>query len=59
MGRLPVWTTKQPVKKCVKSILDEGYISQQVFNCDKTGLFWKKRLPRIYITGEEKKMPGH
>ncbi|XP_035222614.1 tigger transposable element-derived protein 1-like [Stegodyphus dumicola] len=36
-------------------ILDEGYIPQQVFNCDETGLFWKKMPRRTYITEEEKK----
>ena len=37
----------------------EGYIPQQVFNCDETGLFWKKMPRRTFITMEEKKMPGH
>ncbi|UYV80690.1 PSKH1 [Cordylochernes scorpioides] len=36
----------------------QGYISQQVFNCDETGLFWKKMPNRTYITAE-KMMPGH
>ncbi|GBM85365.1 Tigger transposable element-derived protein 1 [Araneus ventricosus] len=36
-----------------------GYIPQQVFNCDETGLFWKKIPNRTYITAEEKIMPGH
>ncbi|GFT99141.1 tigger transposable element-derived protein 1 [Nephila pilipes] len=37
----------------------QGYISQQVLNCDDTGLFWKKMPNRTYITAEEKKMPGY
>ncbi|XP_068224423.1 tigger transposable element-derived protein 1-like [Palaemon carinicauda] len=37
----------------------EGYIAQQVFNCDETCLFWKKMPSRTYITAEERKIPGH
>ncbi|XP_039618118.1 tigger transposable element-derived protein 1-like [Polypterus senegalus] len=37
----------------------ECYIPQQVFNCNETGLFWKKMPRRTYITAEETKMPGH
>ncbi|XP_064087280.1 tigger transposable element-derived protein 1-like [Macrobrachium nipponense] len=40
-------------------IEEEGYIPQQVFDCDETGLFWKKMPRRTYITEEETKMPGH
>ncbi|XP_014768199.1 tigger transposable element-derived protein 1-like [Octopus bimaculoides] len=34
-------------------IAGEGCIALQVFNCEETGLFWKKMLKRTYI------MPGH
>lgn len=37
----------------------EGFMPQQVFNCDETGLFWKKMPNRTYITQEEKGLPGH
>ena len=29
------------VKKFSSLIAKEGYLPQQVFNCDETGLFWK------------------
>ncbi|XP_064101254.1 tigger transposable element-derived protein 1-like [Macrobrachium nipponense] len=46
------------VKTFAEFVEAEGYIPQQIFNCDETGLFWK--MPRrTYITEEEKKMPGH
>lgn len=38
---------------------DEGYLPQQVFNCDETGLFWKKMPKRTFITREEASLPGH
>ena len=37
----------------------EDFLSQQVFNCEETGLFWKKMPSKIYITKEEKALPGH
>ncbi|XP_070584367.1 tigger transposable element-derived protein 1-like [Erythrolamprus reginae] len=37
----------------------EGYVPQQIFNCDETGLFWKKMPRRTFITAEEKSLPGH
>jgi hypothetical protein len=30
-------------------IEEEGYHPKQVFNCDETGLFWKKMPNRTYI----------
>ena len=47
------------VKKFEELVISEGYIPQQVFNCDETGLFWKKMPRRTFITAEEKKLPGH
>lgn len=47
------------MKKFKQLVIDEGYVAQQVFNCDETGLFWKKMPRRTFITQEEKKMPGH
>ena len=38
----------------LKTIIEEGYNPQQVFNMDETGLKWKKMLERMYITREEK-----
>ena len=32
----------------------EGFVPQQVFNGDKTGLFWKKFPICTFITEEEK-----
>ncbi|XP_070607669.1 tigger transposable element-derived protein 1-like [Erythrolamprus reginae] len=31
----------------------------KIFNCDETGLFWKKMPRRTFITAEEKSLPGH
>ena len=44
------------LKKFVES---EEFTPDQVFNCDETGLFWKKIPKRTYITEEEKALPGH
>lgn len=40
-----------------KVVETKGYIPKQVFNCEETGLFWKKS--RTYIMAKEKMMPGH
>ena len=37
----------------------EGFVPQQVLNCNDTALFWKKMPNRSYITQEEKTFPGH
>ncbi|CAH2327822.1 tigger transposable element-derived 1-like [Pelobates cultripes] len=40
-------------------IVSEGYLPQHVFNCDETGLFWKRMPKRTFITEEETSLPGH
>ncbi|XP_072000501.1 tigger transposable element-derived protein 1-like [Engystomops pustulosus] len=46
--------------KILEDIIDEGgYLPDQVFNVDETGLFWKKMPDRTYISKEEKSAPGH
>ncbi|CAH2306934.1 tigger transposable element-derived 1-like [Pelobates cultripes] len=40
-------------------IVSEGYLPQQVFNCDETGLFWKRMPKRNFITEEETSLSGH
>uniref|UniRef100_A0A5F8G8Y5 HTH CENPB-type domain-containing protein n=1 Tax=Monodelphis domestica TaxID=13616 RepID=A0A5F8G8Y5_MONDO len=52
-------SAKAFIETFAKLVEDEAYIPQQVFNCDETGLFWKKMPRRTYITAEEKSMPGH
>ncbi|XP_060697366.1 tigger transposable element-derived protein 1-like [Hemiscyllium ocellatum] len=47
------------VKKFNEFVNTEGYVAQQVFNCDEAGLFWKKMTRRTYVTKEEKSLPGH
>ncbi|GFY11607.1 tigger transposable element-derived protein 1 [Trichonephila clavipes] len=48
-------------KYCLKFqefIETEGYRPQQIFNCDETGLFWKRMPNRTYFTKDEKSVPG-
>lgn len=47
------------VKEFNAFVKKEGYVPQQIFNVDETGLFWKKLPNRTYITKEEKSLPGH
>ena len=47
------------VKKFKRLVESESYMVQQVFNCNETGLFWKKMPKRTYITVEEMKKPSH
>jgi GrpB-like predicted nucleotidyltransferase (UPF0157 family) len=37
---------------------EEGYLTEQIFNVDETGLFWKRMPARTYIHKEDKSMPG-
>ncbi|XP_058810602.1 tigger transposable element-derived protein 1-like [Phymastichus coffea] len=39
-------------------IAEKGYHASQVFNCDETGLFWKKMPNRTFLTKDENKAAG-
>ncbi|XP_068204215.1 tigger transposable element-derived protein 1-like [Palaemon carinicauda] len=47
------------LKTFEKVMSAEGYIPQQVFNCDENCVFWKKMPRCIFITAEERKLPVH
>ncbi|CAM4695367.1 unnamed protein product [Lepidochelys kempii] len=43
----------------LKKIIDEkGYLPEQVFNADKTGLVWKKMPNHTYTSKSERQAPG-
>ena len=50
---------KSYVTEIREHVETEGFVPQQVFNCDKSGLLWKKMPNRTYISQEEKALPGH
>ncbi|XP_018099221.1 tigger transposable element-derived protein 1-like [Xenopus laevis] len=46
--------------KILEDIINEGgYLPEQIFNVDETGLFWKIMPERTYISKDEKSSPGH
>lgn len=40
-----------------KFIEEKGYPPEQIFNCDETGLFWKKMPNRTFIHKGDKRAP--
>ena len=61
-GKVPSLDTKAAevfTPKFQRLLVSERYLLEQVFNCNKTGLFWKKMPKRTYITEEEKAVPRH
>jgi len=51
--------TEEFVQDFSDYVKGNGFIPQHVFNCDETGLFWKKMPRRTNITKEEKALLGH
>lgn len=39
-------------------IAEKHYVADQIFNCDETGLYWKRMPSRTYLTSAEKEAPG-
>ena len=45
-------------KEVQKLIEEKGYLPEQVFNADETGLFWKKMSNRTWISKKERTVSG-
>eukprot|EP00106_Octopus_bimaculoides_P004425 XP_014771867.1 PREDICTED: tigger transposable element-derived protein 1-like [Octopus bimaculoides] len=44
----------------LKKIIEENrFLPEQIFNVDETGLYWKKLTDRLFISKEEKTVPGY
>ena len=41
-----------------KLIVEENYVTEQIFNMDETSLFWKQMPERTFIHKGPKPMPG-
>lgn len=42
-----------------KLMVSKCYVTQEVFNCDKTGFFWKRMPKRTHAMAEEKALSCH
>ena len=42
----------------IKIIEEHGYLPDQIFNADETGLWWKKMPSRTFISRNERRAPG-
>lgn len=52
-------TAARKFPEIIRNVINEkGYTTAQIFNCDETGLFWKKMPKRTYLTQEEKSASG-
>jgi hypothetical protein len=52
-------TAARDYPKILKQIIEEGeYVSEQIFNVDETGLYWKRMPEKTYISKDEKSAPG-
>ena len=47
------------MEEYVMFVIYAGYVPNEIFNYDKTGLFLNKMSRRIYITQEDMSLPGN